>query len=193
MYRVKLSLNRFPDLIVSTPRLLIRGVEAADVKRVSEIFSDRQCQRWLPLDPPVEELAVSWCTSMAEQRRVTGAGDHYSVVRHEDHAMVGILWVKRTDWDSRVTEISYTIGPEARGLGMASEAATALTVDLISEYGFERVELRIPPGNTDARRVAEKSGFTYEGLLRNSGYVHGGRVDLEVWSLIAPDLRTARR
>jgi RimJ/RimL family protein N-acetyltransferase len=193
MYGVRLSSNRFPDLTVSTPRLLIRRVEAGDAKRVSEIFSDRQCQRWLPFDPPVEELAVSWCTWMAEERRSGGAGDHYAVVRNEDRAVLGCLWVKRTDWSTRVTEISYTIAPEARGLGFASEGAAALAVDLINEHGFERVELRIAPGNTDSRRVAEKAGFTYEGMLRNAGYVHGGRVDLEVWSLIAPDLRNSPR
>ena len=193
MYVVRLSSNRFPDLTLSSPRLLIRSVEAADAKRVSEIFSDRLCQRWLPFDPPVEELAMAWCAWMAEQRRASGDGDNYVVERNEDRAVVGCMWVKQTDWAAKVTEISYTIAPEARGLGFASEGTTALAVDLINEHGFERVELRTAPGNTDSRRVAEKAGFTYEGLLRNAGHVHGGRVDLEVWSLIAPDLRNPRR
>jgi RimJ/RimL family protein N-acetyltransferase len=190
---VKLSSNRFPDLTVSTPRLLIRSVEVGDAKRVSEIFSDRQCRRWLPFDPPVEALALSWCTWLAEERRAGGVGDHYVVVRNEDRGVVGCLWVKDTDWTTKVTEVSYTIAPEARGLGFASESAAALAVDLINEHGFERVELRIAPGNADSRRVGEKAGFTYEGLLRNAGHVHGGRVDLEVWSLIAPDLRNSPR
>jgi hypothetical protein len=40
-----------------------------------------------------------------------------------------------------------------------------------------------------SRRVAEKAGFHYEGMLRNAGYVHSGRVDLELWSLVAADVR----
>lgn len=183
---------RFPDLTVSTPRLLIRQLRPGDAARVSEIFGDRQTQRWLPFTPPTDDLARSWCTTMAEERRDTGAGDHYGVERHEDGELVGCLWVKRTDWGPRVTEISYTIAPEARGLGFATEATTAVAVDLITEHEFERVELRIAPGNVDSRQVAEKAGFHYEGLLRNAGYVNGGRVDLEVWSLVAPDLRTVR-
>jgi RimJ/RimL family protein N-acetyltransferase len=47
----------------------------------------------------------------------------------------------------------------------------------------------VAPGNTGARRVAEKAGFCYEGLQRSAGYVHGGRVDLEMWSLVSGDLR----
>ncbi len=192
MYGVTPPTYRFPELTVSTPRLLIRPLHSGDVKQVSEIFSDRQTQRWLPFTPPVDDLAGAWCTTKAIERRESGAGDHYGVVRHEDGELVGCMWVKRTDWSGKVTEIWYAIAAGARGLGFATEATTALAVDLIGEYGFERVELRIAPGNVDSRRVAEKAGFTYEGLLRNAGFVHGGRVDLEVWSLVAPDLRSAR-
>jgi RimJ/RimL family protein N-acetyltransferase len=72
---------------------------------------------------------------------------------------------------------------------MAAEAVDALAIALILEHGFQRVEVRVAPGNVASRRVMEKAGFTYEGLLRNAGYVHSGRVDLEVWSFVAADLR----
>lgn len=183
---------RFPALTVSTPRLLIRPLEQDDALRVSEFFADRQTQRWLPFTPPVDELAKAWCTTLADERRDTAAGDHYGVVRHEDGELVGCMWTDRTDWGARVTELSHIIAPAARGLGFATEASIAVAVDLISEHGFERVELRVAAGNSDSRQVAEKAGFTYEGMLRNAGTVHGERVDLEMWSLIAPDLRGGR-
>jgi RimJ/RimL family protein N-acetyltransferase len=72
---------------------------------------------------------------------------------------------------------------------VAAEAVDALAIELIMSHGFHRVEMRVAPGNTASRRVAEKAGFVYEGLLRNAGHVHSGRVDLEVWSLVAADLR----
>lgn len=182
--------RRFPTLTVETPRLLIRPHVAADAPRTAALFADRHTQRWLPFPPPFTvDAALAWCTEMAAGRRESGAGDHYAIVRRDDGEVVGCTWAKRTDWTARVTEISYAVAPEARGLGIASEATTALALDLISEQGMERVELRIAPGNTASRRVAEKAGFTYEGLLRNAGFVHGGRVDLEMWSLTAPDLR----
>ncbi|NUR49152.1 MAG: GNAT family N-acetyltransferase, partial [Hamadaea sp.] len=71
----------------------------------------------------------------------------------------------------------------------APEAVDALSLALLLEHGFQRVELRVAPGNLASRRVAEKAGFTYEGLMRNAGFVHSGRVDLEVWSLVAADLK----
>lgn len=188
------AVRRFPPLTVATPRLHVRPVVGDDAKHVSEIFADRQTQRWLPT--PAEDEAVDghvWCTELAEERRDSGTGDHYAVVRREDERLIGCLWTRRTDWSARSTEASYAVDPQARGFGFAAEAVDALAFALILEHGFQRVELRVAPGNLASRRVAEKAGFSYEGLLRDAGYVNGGRVDLEVWSLVAADLRASRR
>jgi RimJ/RimL family protein N-acetyltransferase len=184
------AVRRFPTLTVATPRLHVRPLTATDATAVSDIFADKQTRRWLPFPRESGQIdGIAWCTEMAQERRDSGNGDHYGVVRREDERLVGCLWTKRTDWSGRVTEASYAIAPEARGFGLAAEAVDGLAIALILEHGFQRVELRVAPGNTASRRVAEKAGFTYEGLLRNAGYVHSGRVDLEVWSLVAADLR----
>ncbi|NJC71115.1 GNAT family N-acetyltransferase [Planosporangium thailandense] len=184
------TVTRFPSLTVATPRLHVRPLEVDDAADVAEIFADRQTRRWLPFptgDGPVD--AVSWCTDLATAVRDGGDGDHYGVVRREDDRVVGCLWLRRTDWTARSTEVSYAVAPGARGFGVAAEAVDALAIALILEHDFQRVELRVAPGNVASRRVAEKAGFTYEGLLRNAGHVAGGRVDVEIWSLVAADLR----
>ncbi|MEJ3744542.1 GNAT family protein [Actinomycetes bacterium KLBMP 9797] len=183
------AVRRFPPLTVSTPRLHVRPTEATDAKAVGEVFADKQVQRWLPFPKECGPIdGAAWCTEAAKERRDSGSGDHYAVVRREDDRLVGCLWTKRTDWVARVTEVAYAITPEARGFGVAPEAVCALAIALLLEHGFQRVEVRVAPGNTASRRVAEKADFTYEGLLRNAGHVHSGRVDLEVWSLVAADL-----
>jgi [ribosomal protein S5]-alanine N-acetyltransferase len=182
--------RRFPTLTVSAPRVHVRPLTAADADDVVAIFGDKLTQRWLPFPPKFGRgEGLAWCTDLAAERRDSGAGDHYGVVRREDDRLVGCLWTKRTDWAYRVTEISYAVAPDARGFGLAAEAVDALAIALILEHGFQRVELRVAPGNTASHRMAEKAGFTYEGLLRNAGYVHSGRTDLEVWSFVAADLR----
>jgi ribosomal-protein-alanine N-acetyltransferase len=184
------AVRRFPSLTVATPRLHVRPLVADDAKHVADVFADKQTQRWLPVPReygPVEGRA--WCTELAAERRDSGAGDHYAIVRREDGRLVGCLWARRTDWTARTTEVSVAVAAGARGFGVAAEAVDALGIALLLEHGFQRVELRVAPGHVASRRVAEKAGFTYEGLLRNAGYVHSGRIDLEVWSLVAADLR----
>jgi RimJ/RimL family protein N-acetyltransferase len=184
------TVRRFPMLTVQTPRLDVRPLTAADAEPVAQIFADKQTQRWLPFPQEYGQIeGLSWCTEMAAERRDSGMGDHYGIVRREDHRLVGCLWTRRTDWAARATEISYAVASDARGFGVAPEAVDALTLALVLEHGFQRVEVRVAPGNIGSRRVMEKAGFTYEGLLRNAGFVHSGRVDLEVWSMVAADLR----
>jgi len=184
------TVRRFPALTVQTPRLDIRALTAADADPVALIFADKQTQRWLPFPQEFGQIeGLAWCTEMAAERRDSGAGDHYGIVRREDNRLVGCLWTRRTDWASRVTEVSYAVASDARGCGIAPEAVDAVTLALVLEHGFQRVEVRVALGNVASRRVTEKAGFTYEGLLRNAGFVHSGRVDLEVWSMVAADLR----
>ncbi len=182
--------RRFPTLTVSTPRLVIRPLTADDAAPVAEIFSDRQTGRWLAVPQrygPSDGFA--WCADLAEERRDRGEGDHYGVVRRVDDRLIGCAWTRRADWIARSIEVSFAIAPDARGYAIASETVDALAVALVLEHGFQRIELRVAAGNVAARRVAEKAGFCYEGLLRNAGQLASGRVDLEMWSLVAADLR----
>jgi RimJ/RimL family protein N-acetyltransferase len=175
---------------VATPRLQVRRLAVGDAAAVAEVLDDQQTRRWLPFPPECGGIdAVAWCTEIAAQRRAHGTGDHYGMIRREDEALVGCLWTNHTDWMARITEVAYAVAPAARGFGLAAEAVDGVAIALLLEHGFQRVELRVAPGNLGSRRVAEKAGFTYEGLLRNSGQVHSGRVDLAVWSLVAADLR----
>ena len=184
------TIRRFPPLTVATPRLDVRALFAADADEVDEILGDRQTLRWLSFPAGAAQPdGLGWCTDLAAQRRAAGAGDHYGVIRREDDRLVGLLWTRRTDWGSMSTEVSFAVSAKARGFGVAAEALDALTLALMLEHHFQRIELRLVPGNTAGRRVAEKAGFVYEGLLRNAGSVHSGRVDLEMWSLVAGDLR----
>jgi RimJ/RimL family protein N-acetyltransferase len=181
--------RKFPELTVATPRLHVRPLAAGDAEPVTDIFADPRTRRWLPFPPqfiPVDGLA--WSTELAHERRAAGDGDHYAAIRREDDCLVGCLWTQRADWVAGSIEVSYAVAPAARGFGVAGEAVDALAIALLFEHGFERVEVRVAPGNLASRRVAEKAGFSYEGLLRNAGFVHSGRVDVEVWSLVAADL-----
>jgi RimJ/RimL family protein N-acetyltransferase len=177
----------FPDHHLTTQRLLLRPYSVDDVDAIVSAAGDELIQRWLPLPRPyTREDAVQWCTVQAPEARTSGAGLARAVTRHG--RLVGSIDLKRTDWAAGVTEIGYWAAPEARGHGYLAEATEALARWTLAEVGFHRVELRVATGNAASRRVAEKAGFRTEGVARSAGYVHGGRVDLVVYSLVRSDL-----
>ena len=99
--------------------------------------------------------------------------------------------LKRTAWLRGITEIGYWTVPTDRGHGYATEAAAALGRWALTHDAIHRVELTAATGNLASQRVAEKAGYIFEGVARSGGYVHGGRVDLRIYSLIRTDVRLA--
>ncbi len=150
---------------------------------------DELTQRWLPLPNPYTDAdALAWCTEISPRFRTSGDGIEWAAVRRSDDRLIGSFGLKRTDWRGRSSEIGYWVAPWARGEGVAVEAVQAIARWLLLEQGFERMVLRAATGNTASLRVAEKAGFTREGVARNAGFTNSGRVDLVVFSLVRTDL-----
>jgi len=72
----QVAIRRFPALTVATPRLHIRPLVADDAPAVTDVFADRQTQRWLPVSRNFE--AAAWCTELAVERRDSGERAHAS-------------------------------------------------------------------------------------------------------------------
>ena len=182
-------MDTFPELQLKTDRLLLRPYLAGDAPDVALACRDELMQRWLPLpDPYTDAQAVAWCTKFAPGFRTSGEGVEAAAMRRADGRLVGSFGLKRTDWQARVSEIGYWVAPWGRGEGLATEATVAIARWLLIEQGFERLVLRAATGNVASQRVAEKAGFTREGVARNAGFTNSGRVDLVVFGLTRADL-----
>ncbi len=181
--------STFPETVLRTDRLVLRPFTADDVADTQLACSDELTQRWLPLPSPYTvDHASSWCTEISHHLRTSGDGIHFAVTDAATGQLLGTVGLKKTDWPALVSEVGYWIAPWARGRGTAAEAARTVGEWLLRQQGFQRLVLFAATGNTASQRVAEKAGFQREGLLRNAGYIHGGRVDLFGYSLIPADL-----
>jgi RimJ/RimL family protein N-acetyltransferase len=83
-------------------------------------------------------------------------------------------------------EIGYSLHKSAdRGKGYTSEA-----LKLFSAYLFEikenvhRLEIHADKENVASRKVAEKCGFTYEGMKRQAVFSRGKYSDLAIYSML---------
>jgi RimJ/RimL family protein N-acetyltransferase len=174
-------------LVLRTERLVLRPLAEADIDAVVVAGADPVTQRWLPLPRPygrahAEEFVRKWAPGQRE------SGDGIVRALGYGSELAGVIDLKRTDWVHRETEIGYWAAPGFRGLGLMTEAVAALARWVLGEQGFERAELRAATGNIASARVAVKAGFGYEGVARNAGVIHDGRVDLAIYSMIPGDL-----
>jgi RimJ/RimL family protein N-acetyltransferase len=90
-------------------------------------------------------------------------------------------------------ELGFWAAPEARGAGVTTAAAWLVCHWGLGPLGLERIVWQAEVGNAPSRRVAEKLGFTVEGVLRR-GLVHRGRrIDGWTGSLLPGELPTLAR
>lgn len=179
----------FPETVLHTKRLTLRPFNSSDIPDTQASCSDPLTQQWLPLPQPYTlDAAAAWCTAVAPGLRESGDGIHFAITDSHTGRLMGTAGLKKTDWRAQVSEVGYWVSPWARGNGIAAEATRALAQWLLDDQKYQRLELRAAAENTPSQKAALKAGFRREGILRNAGFVHTGRVDLILFSLLPNDL-----
>lgn len=114
------------------------------------------------------------------------------LITADDDRMVGsIEWFPTLRYLSEV-ELSYQLFDRADdGKGYVSEAVQLLVRYLFENKTFNRIRLVIHPQNLGSRRIAEKSGFQLEGVMRGAFLSRGRYQDVEVWSILHDDVITS--
>jgi ribosomal-protein-serine acetyltransferase len=117
-------------------------------------------------------------------RWLTAAHDNFVIVC--DGAIAGSIGFNRTDPMNRATSIGYWLAAGAQGRGVVTECVRALTRHAF-DNDIHRVELRAAPDNVRSQAVAERCGFTFEGVAREAERCGGGFRDLRVYARLASD------
>ncbi|MFF2535351.1 GNAT family N-acetyltransferase [Streptomyces cyaneofuscatus] len=142
---------------------------------------------WLPWVHSVTDTASArrFLQEMADSQARDGAR-LYGI--HLDGRLVGGTCFRLFDAATGLCELGVWLGPDVRGRGLATRAARKMTDWAVEERGMRRIQWLVAPDNAASISVAQRLGMSYEGTLR--GYLPqegGGRQDLEVWSMLAPE------
>jgi ribosomal-protein-serine acetyltransferase len=99
--------------------------------------------------------------------------------------LIGATGLHHIDWKVRSFEIGYWRRAGLLGQGIAAEAAQALSRMAFDVLAARRVEVRMDDANLASRKVAERAGFSFEGLLRcDSLNVNGAPRHTRVYSRV---------
>ena len=190
--------STFPDVSISTDRLVLRPLEEADIPAYAQMMNDELVATWTSVPAPYTEAdAREWITRGAPAERIEGRGVVFAVTEFLTQRLVGTVRLMNTDWHILGTEVSCATASWARGEGYASESVLATAQWLFQDQKFERLELRTAADNAASQQVAQRLGCISEGVLRNAWIARtrtedGGwariRTDLIVWSLLPEDL-----
>jgi RimJ/RimL family protein N-acetyltransferase len=177
----------FPVEGISDGEIRLRLLAEADQPTVIELVKDPEIPRWtrIPDDYGPSE-AGDWFARQARGRR-EGSLLNLMIVDRDDQ-ILGACGIVELDWDEGRAELGYWLAREARGRGVMTRALRLLAAWIFEELPVDRVQLGIEPGNGASRAVAERAGFTIEGVLRSYFVNKGVRRDAAMYSLIRGEL-----
>jgi len=180
-----------PDPPLTDGGVILRPWDERDVPTLVEcIDGDEEMIRWMDAipQPYLDAEARTWI-EQASSFWQTGTSAPFAVTEAVTGSVVGgvgFAWVG----DERVGEVGYWSRSEARGRGLTSCAVRLVSRWSFEALGCERLQLRVDAENVASQRVAEKTGFTREGVLRS---VHFNprqqrRVDFVMFSLLPGEI-----
>jgi len=162
--------------------VVLRFPELDDVDAILPAFTDAELREAGNLPAfGREELIASLrdLPTLAEAGRLLAL----AAVDAQTGEVVGGGTLHHLDAERRIVEIGYFVLPHARRRGVATTIARLLAEHAFS-LGIERVAAYVNVGNTASEGVAERAGFTREGVVRSMPKPDGRRVDKTLYSLL---------
>ena len=114
--------------------------------------------------------------------RDEGTNAGFAIVDSESGDFLGFVALVRLDLETQEAEAGYIIASRARGRGVATRGLRVLTDWAFAEFPLERIELFIDVANPASEVVAQRCGYTREGVLRWTYLKPGLRSDTIVYS-----------
>ena len=107
------------------------------------------------------------------------------VMVDQSDVILGSIWFYPPQRYFDALEIAYLLFDRgSRNKGYMTEALALLARYLFHTRTIRRLQLTVAVGNLASKRVAEKCGFTSEGIARRAVFLRGHHVDLEWFSLL---------
>jgi ribosomal-protein-serine acetyltransferase len=101
--------------------------------------------------------------------------------------IAGVVGVHGISWELGNTSVRYWLGAEFEGRGAMTAAVRAYVDHAFGPWTLHRLELRADVENAKSCAIAERLGFTREGVLRSCAAVGDRRPDHAVYSVLASE------
>ena len=116
--------------------------------------------------------------------REEGTNAGFAIVDTGTGEFLGFIALVKLELEIQEAEAGYIVASRARGKGVATRALRLLTAWAFDEYPLERIELLMSADNVGSELVAQRCGYTREGVLRWIHFKQDIRQDTIVYSML---------
>jgi RimJ/RimL family protein N-acetyltransferase len=166
-----------PDPPLAADGIALRVTNDGDAAWITNAWNDPDIARFIVGMP-----------SPFTQRWASGGDVELVIAEAASGAPLGLVSLRVAERDPGLAAVGYWLRAEARGRGAATVAVQLIARWAFGSLGVQRLELTTAPDNLASQRVAERVGFTREGVLRGLAATENGRRDNVMFSLLPADL-----
>jgi RimJ/RimL family protein N-acetyltransferase len=177
----------FPVEGIGDSDIRLRLLADADLPALVELVQDPEIPRWTRIPSPYGPRHADDWFGLQARGREQGALLNLMVVER-DNRILGSVGIVELNWEEGRCELGYWLGREARGRGVMTKAVRLLSAWIFESLPMDRITITAEPENHASRTVAERAGFTFEGVLRSYFVNKGVRRDAASYSLVRGEL-----
>jgi RimJ/RimL family protein N-acetyltransferase len=165
-----------PDPPLAAEGVVLRARDDDDASWIADAYGEPDIAEFIVEMPPPRR----WTPSESVELVIADA------TRSEP---LGVVSLRIAERDPALAAVGYWLRQQARGRGAATVAVQLVARWAFDALGVQRLELTTVPENVASQRVAERAGFTREGVLRALQATRdGARHDTVMYSLLPADL-----
>jgi len=111
-------------------------------------------------------------------------GDGFHLGLWTGNQLIGGFVCHMLNHESHKTEIGYWLAALQAGKGLITAVCSAMISYLIADEHMHRIEIQAATDNLKSRAVAERLGFTFEGIKRESDWITTAYRDHALYALL---------
>jgi RimJ/RimL family protein N-acetyltransferase len=165
---------------ILTPRLLMRPKQFGDGAITSAAVEEswEELHKWMRWAENRDDFTV-------ELMEIRNRHVMASFILRQGIELIGserateraVVWsgLHDIDWQGRQCDTGFWVRKSAQGQGFATEAANAMVRYALGALKMRRIGLTHSTGNEASRRIAEKLGFSFEGVQKSANVLPDGK------------------
>lgn len=181
------------EIKIQGQQINLRKLTKSDAQSIYQNANDFDIAKYTPVPFPYKlkdaEDFIKLTHQEIKQKKSYALGIEFK----EIGLIIGMVRLLNMDFNNKKAEISYWLGKNYRGKGIAKEA-----VQLILDFGFNKLKFvriygRVMHPNVYSAKLLEKSGFQYEGRMRKNRLRRGKWMDDLRYAILKEEFKKSPR
>lgn len=169
---------------IETNRLILRKMMVKDYEDMYAYACRFDVTKYLTWKPHTSPNYTKEYLEYIATKYSLGEFYDWAIIDKQNAKMIGTCGFTRFDFHSNCAEVGYVLNPEYWGRGYATEAVQTVINFGFEKIGLTRIEAKYMQGNEASRRVMEKVGMTYEGMMRSAVLVGNEYKNIGICSIL---------